>query len=293
MGSHYDVRYTRSIYAAFWSALYGREIAFEIHEPFDTQGWWLKTIFKYLSRSKNIVKWVFISEALKDATLSSYPSIAEHRCFVANDGADAIQDKPGVDTQVANIGRRRVGYIGSLLKGKAMEIVIPLSKICIDAEFHIVGGKESDIQKLKAQLNKDQDNVIFYGFIPPGETPRYIEQFDILIAPYSRGVFVENENDSNNIAQWMSPLKIFEYMSSAKPIIASDLPVLKEVLIHGENSFLCDPDKLESWKDAISELSSDPVLAARIGKSAQSDFLQRHTWQERAGKILKGIVSSA
>ncbi len=288
-GSHYDVRYTRSIYAAFWSAVLHKEIAFEIHEPFDTkqQGWWLKSVFKHLARNRYIVKWVFISEALKEGVLSSYPSIAEHRCLVAYDGADALQVKP---IPMANTGRRRVGYVGSLLKGKGMEIIIPLSKICGDAEFHIVGGNKSDIRKLKAQLDKGQDNVIFYGFVPPTQTPGYIEQFDILIAPYGRGVFVENEKNSNNIAQWMSPLKIFEYMSSAKPIITSDLPVLKEILVHGENCLLCDPDRLQTWKDAISELSSDPVLAARIGERAQSDFVQRHTWQERAGKILKSIV---
>lgn len=289
IGSRYDLIYTRAIYAALWCVLMGKQVAFEIHEPFDTKGWLLGKIFRFLTTRKKVIKWVFISEALRKNIQQRYPVLKDENVLVAHDGADPMESVHLTEEKTAKSSRLKIAYVGSLLKGKGIEIIIPLSKRCPDVEFHIVGGSNADVEAAKAQLESDPGNVTFYGFVPHRDTVNYIMRSDVLIAPYLKGVFVKNGKYSNNIAQWMSPLKIFEYMSSGKPMITSDLPVLREVLTHGKNALLCDPDKLDSWEHAIRQLSGDPSLGKAIGEKARQDFLHHYTWKQRAKNILSSI----
>jgi glycosyltransferase involved in cell wall biosynthesis len=88
----------------------------------------------------------------------------------------------------------------------------------------------------------------------------------------------------------MSPLKIFEYMAAAKPIVCSTLPVLQEILQDGNTAWLCDPDDIAQWQRALQTLRDDPLLRRRLGENAQREFLQRHTWQARARSILDDLT---
>ncbi len=84
----------------------------------------------------------------------------------------------------------------------------------------------------------------------------------------------------------MSPLKMFEYMAAGKPIISSDLPVLREVLEDGRNAILVPADDLAAWESAIHRLSGDPDLGLRLGEAARRDLHERYTWDARAGRVL-------
>ena len=89
-----------------------------------------------------------------------------------------------------------------------------------------------------------------------------------------------------DIARWMSPLKIFEYMASGKPIICSDLPVLREVLKHQDTAFLCPPDEIDAWVKALMTLRDNPEIGQAIAQNAKKEFLSHYTWQARAHKVL-------
>ena len=79
-------------------------------------------------------------------------------------------------------------------------------------------------------------------------------------------------------------MKIFEYMAAAKPIIASDLPVLREVL-NDSNAILVDPEDIDAWRDALAALR-DPKRREQLGRKAHDDFLRSYTWQARASRVL-------
>ena len=89
----------------------------------------------------------------------------------------------------------------------------------------------------------------------------------------------------------MSPLKLFEYMAHGLPIVSSDLPVLKEVLEDGRNALLCDPDDIESWISAITQLQHDKLLRRQLSLQARDDFEQNYTWEIRAAKALAPLLS--
>jgi len=86
----------------------------------------------------------------------------------------------------------------------------------------------------------------------------------------------------------MSPLKIFEYMASQRPIAASDLPSLREVL-NEENSVLIEPDNPRSLAEGVKNILQNVKFADKISKQAYSD-VQKYTWEKRAERIL-GFVS--
>ena len=78
-------------------------------------------------------------------------------------------------------------------------------------------------------------------------------------------------------------MKIFEYMAAAKPIIASDLPVLREVL-NDSNAILVDPEDIDAWRDALAALRDAETQGS--GRKAHEQLLRSYTWQARASRVL-------
>ncbi|MFN2237115.1 MAG: glycosyltransferase, partial [Anaerolineales bacterium] len=72
-----------------------------------------------------------------------------------------------------------------------------------------------------------------------------------------------------------------------RPIISSDLPVLKEIL-NQENAILLPPDDLTAWVSAIKELRMNPDEGAKLAAQAQQD-VQKYAWEARAQKIISTV----
>ena len=91
----------------------------------------------------------------------------------------------------------------------------------------------------------------------------------------------------------MSPLKVFEYMAAGKPILASDIPALREILRDGETALLLPPGEPEAWAAAARALLRDPGRAAALGARARAAFLAEYTWDARAARILAHLPPQA
>ena len=263
------------------------ETIFESHKPIENKLG--NILFSALNiKLKGVV---VISEALKRYYKDNYPKIS-NQIYLFPDGSDPIQKKAAPSKISNDRNKILVGYAGHLYKGKGMEVVSKLVALCPWAEFHIIGGTNGDINLWKNQLST-YDNVFFYGFLPHKEISSYLLTFDVLVAPYQREVAVYNQNlkrllvdENKNVARWMSPLKIFEYMSVGKAIVASDLPVLKEILKDGENALLVDPDNTDKWALALWKLKDNEWLRERLGRLAKMEYEKRYTWIKRAENIL-------
>ena len=108
-------------------------------------------------------------------------------------------------------------------------------------------------------------------------------RLDVMLAPYQRRVAIYG--NSGDTSRWMSPLKIFEYMAARKPMIASDMPVLREVL-DDSNAILVDPEDVDAWQNALTSLR-DPERREQLGTKAHQDFVAYYTWRARADRVLE------
>lgn len=274
-----DLIYSRYLFGVYFAALVGKTVVFETHSDEFNRGRIHKRMIRFLSRSIHCKKIVVISHALKDAYLSEFPEMKE-KIMVAHDGADRIMPVKSLPKN----DRFTVGYVGSFNTGKGMEILSELIKKCPDVHFKIAGGSEKELNYWRDQL-QDYSNAELLGFLPHLEVHTVMSNVDVLIAPYQSQVFA-----GEDIVKWMSPLKIFEYMSAKKPIISTNLPVLREVLDHGRNALLCDAEQIDEWVEAIQKLKQEPGLRKELAKAAYNDFEKHYLWDQRAKKILESLV---
>jgi glycosyltransferase involved in cell wall biosynthesis len=278
-----DIVYGRFLLGCYFAALLGCKVAFELHSDL-TKNSFDEKVFKALLQQKKFFKLVVISQALKEHISQTY-NINGEKIFVAHDGADIPRE-----TKVAQLqktSRLNVGYVGQLYSGKGMELIVAIADQCPYYNFHIVGGSESDISHWKDTC-QGLSNVIFYGYVPHSKTAEYINAFDVVLAPYQD--YVATHGGDRNIAQFMSPLKIFEYMASQKVILASRLPVLQEVLKDTYNALLCDSQNINEWVAAL-QLVEDDSTSKEIANQAYKDFIEKYTWSKRAESITSEMTN--
>lgn len=141
----------------------------------------------------------------------------------------------------------------------------------------MIGGKGKDIVEIKEKFQKE--NILILGHRPYKEIPLYLKASDVLVLPNKRGDRASEE--------YTSPMKMFEYMASGVPIVASNLPSIKEVL-NKENAILVEPNNPESLAEGIKKILQNKNLADKISRWALRD-VQNHTWQKRVEKIINFI----
>ncbi|NJN81480.1 MAG: glycosyltransferase family 4 protein [Caldilineaceae bacterium] len=163
-----------------------------------------------------------------------------------------------------------------------MELILDLAKRLPDYLFLIVGGHPEDVARYQAMAG-ERDNVRFLGFKPPAEMHLYQLAADVLLMPYSDRVEIAA---SRVTADFASPLKMFEYMAAGRPIVSSNLPVLKEILRDGHNALLLPYDNLDRWQEALHNIRKKPDWARALGDQALAD-VHAFTWERRAEKIVE------
>jgi len=280
-----DLVYGRHIFSCYVAACMGIDVIVESHFPV-WHGKIAAFAFRRLVTKKECKNIVVITEALRRAYLDHYNDLKEDHIIVAPDGAD-----PAADIQAANkliFGRPgvlQVGYVGHLYKGKGVEVIEAIAPEMPDVDFHIIGGLEEDIQSWKKKINLP--HVYFHGFVTQEKLPQYIRALDICLLPNQTEVLAYGSDSTKkvkNISTYTSPLKMFEYMSYAKPIVASDLPVLREVL-NEEIAVMVRPDNYDGWIEAINRLRDDK-MRKKMGNEVRKLFLHKYTWEKRASSVL-------
>lgn len=275
-----SIIYGRHIFSILLAAFLKRKFVYESHN-FNTR-YSHRIAEKFIFSRKHILRVNVISNALKEVYLKEYPHIKDV-IHVLHDGAIEVDDSTPAITYVFKNKQKAltVGYAGQLYPGKGIEIISQLSYKLPNINFCIVGGNKDLIDYWKKECS--EENVIFTGFINPADVPGYLKGFDIVLAPYQRTVTVAGGGD---VSKYMSPLKIFEYLSASKPIICSRLPVLEEVLTNRITTLFCEPDSIEEWVAAVQELTGSSELREFLSKNGKELFLTGYSWDARAKKAI-------
>ena len=283
--NNFNLIYGRFLHGCYVATLLKNRVIFESHTPIFYEKNHKLIVFKKLIKSKFFKKMVVISQVLKKIYLEN-GYLKDSDIQVAHDGADEIKNFHSKTHLLGNKDNFKVGYVGHLYKGKGMEVIASIiSELDKDIEIHIIGGLEEDIKNWKDKIISQ--NVYFYGFIPHKKVGYYINALDVCLLPNQKIVFAYGSDplkDNLNISTFTSPLKLFEYMSHKKPIIASDLPVIREVL-NERNSILVKCDDINSWVSAIQNLKNLKKRQS-IAHQALNDFYD-YTWKNRALIVVK------
>ena len=286
-----DLVYSRNLWGAAIVARMGLPVVFEAHTLKFLSAPMHRRMALHMMRQKSFQRLVVISGVLQEDCLAELAAMGvpeEIDLQVAHDGADLLPaDFPARNFPGAAGGRLQVGYCGSLYPGKGAEKIPALAKQCPWADFHIAGGSNEALKKFQEQFDTPP-NLQLHGFLPSREAASFCLGCDILLAPNQPQVLLGGPK--TDIGRWTSPLKIFEYMASAKPILCSDLTVLREILTDGKTGILLPPDDLRAWARALAFLRDHPEERHRLGENARQDLKMNFTWKSRAESVLKNLA---
>ena len=285
----FDFVLTRDlVFAWFATRIFGIPTVYDAHHPPVNRA--ARMIIGSFSRSENLLGMSFNSRGLRE--IYSRLSIAGRNPVVAPNGfeRDAFEgeyDIPSLRTRLGLPLRRKiVCYCGNTYGGRGLEILVRAAVRMPEVEFLIVGGRERDNALWREMARQEgAGNFRMEGFVAQQEVAAYLLASDVLVMPYSSGVTIR---DGTEAGEFTSPLKLFEYMAAGKPIVATGVPSVLEILRPGENSVVTPPDDEEKFIRALGPVLTDSELCARISKGARSDAAG-YTWERRVERMIDGI----
>jgi len=194
--------------------------------------------------------------------------------------ADAVLPD-GVPSDFLEIRREEPGngilYVGQLYPWKGVDVLLRALPRIPDERLIVVGGSGESLDRAKRIAGEAgvAERVDFRGTVPHVEVRGFLAAARVAVVP----------NRAEGVSKYTSPLKLFEAMAAGVPVVASDLPSLREVLRDGENALLVPPGEPEALAGAIRRILNDNALASRIAARARRDA-RMFTWAGRAEKIV-------
>ncbi|GJQ34637.1 MAG: hypothetical protein JETCAE01_06470 [Anaerolineaceae bacterium] len=176
-------------------------------------------------------------------------------------------------------------YIGTLADWQGLDIVIKALPKIIESrpvKLHIVGrGRSRQRKMLAKQIRKLglEDHVIVQPAVPHHEIPELIAKADICVAPLAL-------ND-RNVTQGACPIKVLEYMAAGRPLLASNMPIVRELVRDDVDGLLFSPNDPEDLARQANLLLRDMELSQRLAESAAAHVREKFTWHESQKKLLK------
>lgn len=291
-----DLCYTRFPLFAYLSGRLGIASTLEMHMPPTSRldAWAFAQIIGQIKKGgTNRYKVMAISARLAEI-LNEQFDLPISDVFICHDAVDLAPYNEVVLDKNDDI-KHRLGineatllltYSGSLYEGRGVEMIAELAQCFPHGYFLVVGGDEFRIKSYREKYAGIK-NLCFYGYVYHKEVAQFLRASDILLMPHARRVTVDGPGD---ISAYTSPMKLFEYLAASKPIIASNLPSILEILEHGKNALIAEPEDVGSWSTCVSDLLHDADLRRRLGLAARA-AAENRTWDKRAAEIMEFILS--
>jgi len=271
-----DVIYSRDSFPLFLLSFFKKNLVYEVH-------YLPKHFFLHRKVFQKVKKIIVITNKLKESLIKK--GIANDKILVAPDGVDL--GKFDIDISKEEVRKKfnlpadkKIAlYVGHLYQWKGVQVLADAAKFLEkDTIVVFVGGTKKDKKRFKNK-NKNINNILILGQKPYSEIPYYMKTADVFVLP--------NSNKAEISKNWTSPMKMFEYMASQRPIVASDLPSLREVL-NENNTILVEPDNHQELAKSIKRALNEVDFSVKLSEQAYQD-VQKYTWKKRISNILKFI----
>jgi glycosyltransferase involved in cell wall biosynthesis len=280
-----DVYYTRHWFAAWWLMRFGRPTILELHrtdpQHMSSRVRWLLRRLSYHPSMRAVTT---ISESLKQELVDA--GFAAKKLVALRDAVDLrryAQPMSRADARKQTglpDDRPLVVYTGSLLPNRGVDVLVRAAPELAGSEVVLVGGPPDEQAAMVREAKRiGATNIRFIDHIHPSQVPVYQQAADVLALPQLD-------------PQGHSPLKLAEYMAAGRPIVASDLLPLREVLTDGETAVLVPPGDSESLAKGIQRVLSDHEFGERLAGAARQEAHQ-WTWERRAVELLELVEKHA
>ena len=277
-----DIFITRNYFTLFFLIFLRKKVIFEVHSSLSIEGRLINFIVKYFKilNSKNIVNLVFITKSVKEFFYNKY-KIKSRKSSILSSASNIKTFIPQSQKKIF----LKIGYFGLVNKSRGIDFLCQLSKIDPRNKYYIYGGSRNFINIYKRKFTNK--NIFFHEYIPYKNVKNFLCEMDLLILPYEKKVTASG--NVGNIANFTSPMKLFDYLSSSKPIIASSLSVLKEVLVNKKNCIFIDELNVYKWKLTINKILLNDTHRGIISRN--NFFLAKnYTYQNRVTKMFNNIT---
>ena len=272
--------YTRDYIASFLSLL-GFKVVYECHSiPKKRRLFFLICrLFNKIIVISDGIKKEFLEKGFQKEKVLLVPDAVNLDIFIkdmSKEDAREMLNLPKDKNIVCYCGKFKTMGMDKGIK----DILSALTYLKQEVLFLAVGGDQKDIDFYQKAVDdlKINDLVSFVGHIKQDELAIYQKASDILLMPFP---------NIEHYSKFMSPIKMFEYMASERPTIASDLPTIKEVL-NENNCLFCEPDNPQDLANKINELLNNKEKGDKLSQVAFAD-VQKYTWENRVNEILKFI----
>ena len=280
-----DLVYTRQSVIALYALRWGLKVIYETH-PFaygEEKKWDAKDCESQLikkSKESGFLGLVTLSPLVADAFAKL--GVSRSKLIIQPSGVDIerFEERLSKDKarQVLKLPKdiKIVLYSGRFSKLKGTQLIFEIAKRMPTIHFLLIGHwgeKELENEFNQCYANR---NIEIRPTVSSTELPLWLASADVLILPTL---------SSEHSSLWTSPLKLFEYMASGRPIVASNLPNVASILTQHDSGVLIDNDSIDCYINAIDEIIIDPRVSKELGARARKLSLN-HTWENRVAKIL-------
>ncbi len=274
--------YSRDLMSLFLSLL-GYSVVYECHRIPQRSRW---LFFRMCRMAAQVVT---VTESMKKEFVKErWP---EEAVLVAQDAVDLTvfggpEDKRFARAKLSlNPQAQIILYTGALTTmgmSKGVDDILQALTLLPQVTFIAVGGTKDDIStytQRARQAGVDQ-RVQFKSKVDQPTLSSYQKAADVLLMPFPF---------NQHYAYYMSPLKMFEYMASKRPILTTDLPAVREVLNERNALFVPSGDPTALAR-GVQELLNSQDLARELAARARQDA-RNYTWEKRIDKILNFICA--
>lgn len=281
--------FTRDARIAFWLAVLNRPTVYEAHSiPRGIECELLRWTARLPALRLAVALTAFLRDRLE---ILGFP---RSRLVVLPDAVDPVmfEGLPAAAECRARLGlppdRPVIGYVGRFqtlgmekgipelveaMRSLAASLPLPPLLVCVGGPMDRVPAYLT----LADRLGVSREMLRFVDRVPNREVPCWMRACDVVTIPWGWTEFS---------AYFTSPMKLFEYMAAGVPIVASDLPAVREILRHGANAWLVAPGDPGALADGICRILSDAALAGRLAANARADC-EGLTWEKRARAVLE------
>jgi glycosyltransferase involved in cell wall biosynthesis len=193
-------------------------------------------------------------------------------------GGEEVRRALGLEDKIVT------GFVGTFGPWHGATVLAEAATLVRDERCHFLFIGDGDERQMCEAIIKEAKadrRATFAGRVAHSQVASYLDACDILASPHAPS------KDGSRF--FGSPTKLFEYMAMARPVVASRLGQIEDVIEDGETGLLVEPRNAERLARAIERLASDSELRNRLGRAARLAVINRYTWKQNAARVFDKV----